>query len=274
MNVADVNQMVRSRYGAFAKTGGRRESCCAGVGEATSSFAVENGLYSEAALALVPDTARKLSVGCGNPVGFANLQSGQTVVDVGCGGGIDAILAAHQVGPQGKVVGIDFAPEMVQRATEAVANAGLQHRVDVHLADIASTELPDDSVDVVISNCVMNLVSDKDAVYREARRILRPGGQVAISDIVLSEPIPADLCQRLQSSWAGCLGGMIPGGGYLDLVRRAGFPEVQMVACQHLDPAALEAMSRCPGPEFCPQTPHDDLAMMRGKVASIKFRGH
>lgn len=266
----DVSQIVRSRYGAFAKTGGQRESCCA-TAEAGPSFAVDHGLYSEAELARVPDISRDLSRGCGNPCGFAKLEAGETVVDFGSGGGIDVILAASQVGPEGKVVGIDFTPEMVERAREAVTKAGLADRVDVRLEDMTSTRLPDASADVVISNCVINLAPDKEAAYREAHRILRPGGRVAISDMVLSEAIGPELQERFASTWAGCLGGMVPEGDYLDLVRRAGFSDIRVVARHHLGGAELEAMSRCPGPEFSPATPEDDLAMVAGKAESIKF---
>lgn len=267
----DIGQIVRGRYGAFAKSGGHQESCCATAG-ASLSFAVDHGLYSEAELARVPAISRDLSRGCGNPTGFANLAPGETVVDFGCGGGIDVILSAQQVGPEGKVVGIDMTPEMVERAQEAVANAGLEDRdVDVRVADMTSSQLPDASADLVISNCVINLAPDKEAVYREARRILRPGGRLAISDMVLSEPIPQDLQERFRASWAGCLGGMVPEGDYLDLVRRAGFSDIQVVARHRLRGDELEAMSRCPGPEFAPATPKDDLATVEGKAESIKF---
>lgn len=220
----------------------------------------------------MPDRSCNLARSCGNPTGFANLRPGEVVVDFGAGGGIDVILAAHQVGAEGKVVGIDFTPEMVERAREAVANAELADRdVDLRVADMASTELPDASVDAVMSNCVINLAPDKEAVYREARRILRPGGRLAISDMVLSGPITSDARERFRATWAGCLGGMIPEADYLDLVRRAGFSDIQVVARHHLTGEALEAMSRCPGREFCPETPPDDLAVVEGKAESLKF---
>jgi Methylase involved in ubiquinone/menaquinone biosynthesis len=175
MSIDDIPQIVRGRYGAFAKSGGHAESCCA-TAEASPSFAVDHGLYSEAELARVPDISRDLSRGCGNPTGFANLQPGEAVVDFGCGGGIDVILAAQLVGAQGTVVGIDMTPEMVERAKEAVAKAGLEDRdVDVRVADMTSSQLLDASADVVISNCVINLAPDKEAVYREARASCAPG---------------------------------------------------------------------------------------------------
>lgn len=271
LNITNIPQIVRSRYGAFAKSGGQRESCCT-TAEASPSFAVDHGLYSEAEMALVPEISRDLSRGCGNPTGFANLQPGEAVVDFGCGGGIDVILAAQQVGAEGKVVGIDMTPEMIDRAKEAVAKAGLEDRdVDVRVADMTSTQLASASADVLISNCVINLAPDKEAVYREARRILQPGGRLAISDMVLSEPIHDEVQERFRSSWAGCLGGMLPAGEYLDLVRRAGFSDIQVVARHTLGGDELEAMSRCPGAEFSPATLEDDLATVEGKAESIKF---
>lgn len=271
MSITDIPQLVRRRYSAFAASGGQQESCCATV-QKSPNFAFDHGLYSEAELARVPDRSCNLARGCGNPTGFANLRPGEVVVDFGSGGGIDVILAAQQVGAEGTVVGVDFTPEMVEWAREAVVKAGLGDKdVDVRVADMASTRLPEASVDVVISNCVINLAPDKEAVYREARRILRPGGRLAISDMVLSVPIPSAARERFRATWAGCLGGMIPEGEYLDLVRRAGFSDIQVVARHHLVGEELEAMSRCPGREFCPETPPHDLAMVEGKAESLKF---
>ena len=270
MSTVDIPQIVRTRYGAFARSGGHQASCC-GAAQASKSYAIDHGLYGEAELDGIPDIARDLSRGCGNPTGFADLRLGEVVVDLGCGGGIDVILAARQVGAEGRVVGIDFTPEMVERAREAV-NAGLEDRdVEIRLADIASTQLPDASADVVISNCVVNLAPDKASVYREARRILRSGGRLAVSDIALSEPIDPDARQRLRRNWAGCLGGMLPEGDYLELVRRAGFSAVRVVARHHLAGEELEAMSRCPGAEFSPATPEAYLSMVEGNAESIKF---
>lgn len=271
MSITDIPQVVRRRYSVFATSGGRQESCCA-TAQTSLNFAVDHSLYSEAELARVPDLSCNLARGCGNPTGFANLLPGEVVVDFGAGGGIDVILAARQVGAEGKVVGVDFTPEMVERAREGVVEAGLgDWDVDVRVCDMASTRLPDASVDVVISNCVINLAPDKETVYRETRRILRPGGRLAISDMVLSGPIPSAARERFRATWAGCLGGMIPETEYLDLVRRAGFSDIKVVARHHLGGEELEAMSRCPGREFCPETPPDDLALVEGKAESLKF---
>lgn len=267
-----VAQLVRHRYGAFAERGRSKEACCAAAAsDAGSSFAVEHGLYTQEELSLLPDIARDLSRGCGNPTAFASIGPGETVVDFGCGGGIDIVLAAHRVGPKGKVTGIDFTPQMVKRAEQAVAEAGLADRVELRVEDIAGTELPDDSTDVLLSNCVINLVPDKDAVYREGFRILRPGGRLAISDIVLTEEIAPELQERFRSTWAGCLGGAIPEDPYLETVRRAGFRDIRIVARHQLPSEELEAMACCPGEDFCPAPSRTDLAAVEGKVASLKF---
>jgi SAM-dependent methyltransferase len=220
----------------------------------------------------VPEVALNLSRGCGNPTGFANLQLGDVVVDFGCGGGIDVILAAHKVGSQGRVIGIDGAPQMIERAKQAVAEAGLQDRIiEFRTAYLDKTQLPDDFTDVVTSNCVINLCPDKDAVYEEAFRILRSSGRIAISDIVLTENIAPELRERYQSTWAGCLGGAVPEEDYWQTVREARFAEIQIVARHLLTPEELEAMACCPGEEFTPPPSKEDRAAVEGKVASVKF---
>jgi len=220
----------------------------------------------------VPEVALNLSRGCGNPTGFANLQLGDVVVDFGCGGGIDVILAAHKVGSQGRVIGIDGAPQMIERAKQAVAEAGLQDRnIEFRTAYLDKTQLPDDFADVVTSNCVINLCPDKDAVYEEAFRILRSSGRIAISDIVFTENIAPELRERCQSTWAGCLGGAVPEEDYWQTVREARFAEIQIVARHLLTPEELEAMACCPGEEFTPPPSKEDRAAVEGKVASVKF---
>ena len=229
------------------------------------------GVYSQAELALVPEAALNLSRGCGNPTGFANIQLGDVVVDFGCGGGIDVILAAHQVGLQGRVVGIDFTPQMIEKAKYAVAEAGLLDRIELHVADMAKTQLPYGSADVVISNCVINLCPDKDEVYQEVFRILRPGGRIAISDIVLTEAVTSELHARFQSTWAGCLGGAVPEEDYWRTIRQSGLTEIRVVVRHVLTPEELEAMVCCPGQEFTPPVSKEDLTAVEGKVVSVKF---
>ncbi len=220
----------------------------------------------------MPEVALNLSRGCGNPTGFANIQPGDVVVDFGCGGGIDVILAARKVEPQGRVIGIDGADQMIERAKQAVTEGGLQDRsIEFRNAYLDNTQLPDGFADLVISNCVINLCPNKDAVYEEAFRILRPGGQIAVSDIVFTESIAVQLQERFRSTWAGCLGGAIPEEDYWQTVREAGFAEIQIVARHLLTPEELEGMACCPGEEFTPPPSKEDRTTVEGKVASVKF---
>jgi arsenite methyltransferase len=270
-SVKDIRAAVRDRYGRFAADGGIAEACCASQVPAEVSFAVDHGLYGSEELACVPGAARKLSRGCGNPVGFAGVTAGEVVVDVGCGGGIDVILAALLVGDRGSVTGVDMAPEMIERARQAVIEAGVAERTSFVVADMAHTGIPDASVDVIISNCVINLDPEKEAVYREIVRILRPGGRMAISDIVLSEPIDLALSARFRASWPGCVGGAVPEADYLRMIRSAGLTEPLVIARHSLSEQELMSMSCCPGENYVPAPPAGELAAVRGKVTSIKF---
>lgn len=220
----------------------------------------------------MPEIGINLSRGCGNPTGFANLQPVEVVVDFGCGAGIDVILAAHKVGNQGRVVGLDFAPQMIERAKQAVVAAGLQKRgIELRVADLENTLLPPSFTDVVLSNCVINLCPDKKAVYGEAIRILKPGGRLAISDVVLTEEIDPRLRERFQEYWAGCLGGAVPEEDYWQTITKAGFADIKAVSRHTLTPQELEAMACCPGKEFTPAAAQEDLAAIQGKVVSVKF---
>jgi ubiquinone/menaquinone biosynthesis C-methylase UbiE len=221
---------------------------------------------------LVPEIGINLSRGCGNPTGFASLQPAEVVVDFGCGAGIDVILAAHRVGRQGRVVGLDFAPQMIERAKQAVIASGLQEwDIDLRVADLENSLLSQSFADVVISNCVINLVPDKKAVYGEAYRILKPGGRLAISDVVLTEEIDPRLRERFQENWAGCLGGAAPEEDYWQTIANSGFAEIKTVSRHTLTPQELEAMACCPGKEFTPATAQEDLAAVQGNVVSVKF---
>ena len=193
-------------------------------------------------------------------------------MDFGCGGGIDVILAAHMVGEQGKVVGIDFSPEMIERAKQAVAESGLQRRnIELRVGDMGLSKLPDGFADVVISNCVINLCTDKEAVYEEAFRILKGRGRLAISDIVLTEDIDSQLRERFQSAWSGCLGGAILEDDYWGTVSKAGFTEIRIVSRYTLTEEELKAMACCPGEAFTPAPAEEDIAAVQGKVISVKF---
>ncbi len=269
----NIKDIVKGRYNACAERGtAEGAGCCAGERPASPGFAAEHGLYSQQELSLVPKTAFTLSRGCGNPTGFADLRSGETVVDLGCGAGIDVVLAAHKVGAGGKVVGVDFAPRMIERAKQTAAEAGLTETTGFVAADLERVELADGVADVVISNCVINLHPDKEAVYREAFRILKPGGRLAISDIVHAGEIDPGVGERFQSTWAGCVGGAIEEDRYFRIVQDAGFTAVEFVARHPLEPKELEEMACCPGPEFTPAPAKEDIASVEGKIISIKFR--
>jgi len=270
-NTEEVKKIVRGRYDECAEKGGGGSCCCPGETSLNPSFAAEHGLYSQEALSLVPKTAFSLSRGCGNPTGFADLQPDEVVVDFGCGAGIDVVLAAHKVGPNGKVVGVDFAPHMIECAKQTVAEADVTETTEFVVADLDRVELPDGSADVLISNCVINLCPDKEAVYREAFRILKPGGRLAISDIVYSETINHEVLERFQSTWAGCVGGAIEEERYFEIIRNTGFRELETIARHPLPPRELEEMACCPGPEFTPAPAKEDIASVEGKVVSIKF---
>jgi len=228
-------------------------------------------MYSREELALVPRTALDLARGCGNPTGFANIHDGETVVDFGCGGGIDVILAAKKAGVRGKVIGIDFSPQMIEKAGRTVSAAGLEDRIELYAADISATRLSSNHADVIISNCVINLCPDKDAVYNEAFRVLRPGGRIAISDIVLTEAIFPEFRARLRSTWSGGLGGTVFEEDYWRTVGNAGFTDIKIVAKYVFSPEELKAIALCPGREFTPPVSTADIAAVTGKVASVKF---
>jgi len=222
-------------------------------------------------LASIPPLALALSRGCGNPTSFARLQEGETVADLGCGGGIDLILAGRRVGPGGRVVGVDSAPEMLERARLCVEESGLEN-VELAPGNVESLPLPNGGADAVISNCVINLVPDKEAVYREAFRVLKPGGRIAISDIVISCQLSPDVRTRFQGTWVGCLGGAMEEGSYISLIQTTGFVHIEIIGRHVLSPEELQAMARCPGSDFTPSPFPEDLAAVVGKVLSIKFR--
>jgi arsenite methyltransferase len=182
--------------------------------------------YSAEELASIPVEAN-MGLSCGNPTAFASLRSGEIVVDLGCGGGLDVFLAADKVGPAGRAIGIDMTPAMIERAKRNVAKSGVAN-VEFHLATIDRLPLADASVDCVISNCVINLATDKAAVFREIARVLKAGGRVAVSDIALKKPLPAELAEDLLA-YVGCIAGATSIEEYRAGLRAAGFEHVQVI---------------------------------------------
>jgi arsenite methyltransferase len=172
----------------------------------------------------VPAEAATLSLGCGNPTALASLRPGEVVLDIGSGAGIDAFYAAQRVGAQGRVIGLDMTPEMIERARRAAAAAGFT-QVEFRLGQAEDMPVEDNSVDVILSNCVINLVEDKGRVFEEAYRVLKEGGRLSISDVVTAGPLPIEVRGDM-AGWAGCVNGALPEQEYLDLVRQAGFTEI------------------------------------------------
>jgi len=228
-------------------------------------------IYTTEELASLPEIARNLALGCGNPVSFANLKPGETVVDLGCGAGIDVIFAARKIGKKGKIIGVDIASQMIEKAKQTVVQAGLERNTELLVDDIEKLKLPDSTADVVISNCVIVLCPNKDAVYKNAFRILEPGGRLAISDVVLTEPIDPEINKRFKATWRGILGGAIPEKDYLEIVKKAGFKDIRVVKRHLFTSEEVFMMSQCPGPEFVPATDPEDLKALEGKATSIKF---
>ena len=189
-------------------------------------------LYSAQELADLPENVTDMAMGCGNPTAIADLKPGEVVLDLGSGGGIDCFLAARQVGPQGRVIGLDMTPEMIKLARRRAKEAEATN-VEFRYGEIEDIPLPDESVDVIISNCVINLSLDKDAVFREAYRVLRPGGRVMVSDIVVDGEFPRSIRDSLDA-WAGCVAGALQESDYLGKIRAAGFEEVEVLAREYV----------------------------------------
>lgn len=207
---------VQDRYGAVARSGLTSEQ--AAVREVAKAFG-----YSEDELASIPAQAN-MGLSCGNPVAVASLRAGETVVDLGSGGGLDVFLAARQVGPSGKAIGIDMTPDMIERARAGAIQSGLTN-TEFHLAQIDAMPLDSNSVDCIISNCVINLTPDKLKVFREMLRVLKPGGRVAISDIALHKPLPEGVKASVEA-YVGCIAGALLISEYQELLREAGFSSV------------------------------------------------
>jgi SAM-dependent methyltransferase len=222
-NQEQVVEQVRERYGRIAT--GEVAGCGCGCATAETEIAAEIG-YGEAELAAVPAEAN-LGLGCGAPLGFLALERGETVVDLGSGGGIDVFLAARQIGADGRAIGVDMTPEMLERARATAARHGFAN-VEFREGRLEALPVADGSVDAVTSNCVFNLVPDKAAVFREVARVLKPGGRMVVSDIVLDRPLPEALAQDLLA-WVGCVAGAESREVYFGRLRDAGLDEVEVL---------------------------------------------
>ncbi|MBI5379819.1 MAG: arsenite methyltransferase [Nitrospirae bacterium] len=231
MKSTALKDRIRKRYTAAVEAP-RQSGCCTPRDGTNPLIAFHSGedarSYNQAEVAAVGPALVETAFGCGNPVALADLQPGETVLDIGSGAGLDALLAARRVGPTGRVIGLDMTPAMIAAASAHAARAGITN-VEFLLGDAEAIPLPDGSVDRVISNCVLNLAPDKARVFREISRVLKPGGRIAISDIVLLRPLPRPLRKSL-ALWAGCLAGALPEADYVAAAQVARLREVRVVS--------------------------------------------
>jgi len=248
MDDQKLKDFIKDRYGQIAR--GETTFCCPTCGPTTLDQCLAVG-YSTEDLSLVPEAAI-LGVGCGNPTALADLKDGETVVDLGAGAGIDVFLAAGKVGEQGRVIGVDMTADMVAKGSQLAREHGFAN-VEFRLGEIEHLPLEPDSVDVIISNCVINLTADKLASFREIHRVLKPGGRILISDLVTTEVLPEDV-RRSFAAWADCLAGAMEREAYLETIRRAGFGEVSVVSESPYGAPELDAR-------------------LQGKIISVKVRG-
>ena len=246
----EIKKFVRDRYGEIASSDTAccpRCSCGANPIEQAASVG-----YSRAEIESVPASA-VMGLGCGNPTALADLKEGETLLDLGSGGGLDVFLAAQKVGKHGYVIGMDMTQEMVERARRAARLHGYEN-VEFKVGEIENLPVESDSIDVIISNCVINLSPDKSAVYREAFRVLKPGGRMLISDLVTEGELP-DRIKRSFAAWAACIAGALERETYLETIRRAGFQDVAIVAEYSFgEPGMKEGL--------------------KGKIISVQVRAH
>ena len=267
-----IKKVVREGYAKIAK---RDSSCCnpatpcCGGTDLAQNISTRIG-YTEEELKTVPEGAN-LGLGCGNPVALASLREGETVLDLGSGAGFDCFLAANKVGETGRVIGVDMTPEMVEKAREN-ARKGNYENVEFRLGEIENLPLADNSVDVVISNCVINLAPDKEKVFTETFRVLKPGGRLMISDVVLLKELP-DFIKNSIEAYIGCLSGAIMRDEYIGAIEEAGFREVRIadetsfpIACMANDPTAKAILRNL-------EIPPEEAEDIAKSVISIKVYG-
>ena len=225
MSDTDIREAVREKYSEAARNVSARQSSCCGTASDCCSPITSN-LYERSETSDLPENAVLASLGCGNPTALAEIRPGETVLDLGSGGGIDVLLSARRVGPTGKAYGLDMTDDMLALARDNQRKAGVAN-VEFLKGEIENIPLPDNSVDVIISNCVINLSGDKDSVLREAFRVLKPGGRFAVSDVVTRGEVPAEV-RRDVLLWIGCIAGALREDEYRTKLARAGFSSIEI----------------------------------------------
>ncbi len=271
MEASKIRKYVRDRYAGIARQGG---SCC-GTNTACGSAGFAESAsrkvgYSEEELRAVPQGAN-LGLGCGNPIALASLKEGETVLDLGSGAGFDCFLAAREVGPAGRIIGVDMTPEMIEKARENARKGGYDN-VEFRLGEIEHLPAADGSVDAVISNCVINLSTAKESVFAEAYRVLKPGGRVMISDLVLLRELPEAVAGSL-AAYAGCIAGAVRKDDYIHLVEKAGFQDVRVVEESRFDVAANETDAYARGIAESFNVPLEAVREAAGAILSVRVFG-
>lgn len=270
----DVRELVRQKYGAAALSvlNGDGAACCGGNSGGGDSCcggdAITGGLYDETEAAQIPEAALLASLGCGNPTALASLSLGEIVLDLGSGGGIDVLLSARRAGPSGFAYGLDMTEEMLALAEKNKAEAGAQN-VRFLKGHIENIPLPDNSVDVIISNCVINLSADKDAVLREAFRVLKPGGRFAVSDVVVEGDLP-DAVRRDMEAYVGCVAGALEKGDYLRRLAAVGFVEASIQPTRRYTFADLDGTTCCSSEVAA--LPAEEKADLDGRIMGAFIR--
>ncbi len=243
-----IKNFVKKRYGKIAESG---KSCCTSCGNSSLIDQAKLIGYSEEDIKNVPETSN-MGLGCGNPVALATLKEGEIVLDLGSGGGIDVFFASKKVGLKGKVIGVDMTEKMIKKSRETAKKYGYKN-VEFRLGEIENLPIEDNSVDAIISNCVINLSPDKEKVFREAYRVLKPGGRIMISDLVTEGNLPDEI-KKSFDAWAGCVAGALEKNDYLDKIRKAGFKNVRIVSESSYD--------------------IDVSKQLKGKITSVKVEGY
>jgi arsenite methyltransferase len=270
----DIKKQVRKRYAQAAKTKASccipsSSPCCSGQPELDQEKTSQMVGYSSKELAGIPEDAN-LGLGCGNPTALASLKAGETVLDLGSGGGIDCFLAAKKVGPTGRVIGVDMTPEMLDRARENARKTETAN-VEFRLGEIENLPVADNSVDVILSNCVINLSTDKPRVFREAFRVLRPGGRMMISDLALKKPLPKAVRDSVEA-YVACIAGALVKNDYLDAIREAGFKDVKVVSEKLFPPELVLEDSLAPEIIKKLDIPQKELMEHVSSVLSLNVR--
>jgi arsenite methyltransferase len=270
----DIRANVREHYGKFAAnfaptSGG---GCCSGDTDSSATIPLASLIYETPEINLLPEEVTGLSAGCGDPITLASLKEGETVLDLGSGGGIDCFMAAKRVGETGHIIGVDMTAEMIEKARENKANLGLEN-VEFRLGEIEHLPVGDETIDVVLSNCVINLSPDKPQVVRDAYRVLRPGGRLAISDIVTDGPLPQEL-QDSMAAWAGCIAGALDYRDYQAILEETGFIDVEVTPVE-MRASPIEGLIECDDCEADAIEGNDRVAyfMVDGELRPLDLSG-